>query len=167
MPISNLQQLLGHELEDLHSAERQIIAALPKMISMSTNEELTAALEEHLEVSQQHLERLDEISHTLNFSTSYTCKGIQGIITEAEEGLGKIDDPDTRDAAIIASAQRVEHYEIAAYGSAAAFAKELGLDKIADMLAETLDEEKDTDEALTDLAEGGLLSTGLNEEATA
>jgi ferritin-like metal-binding protein YciE len=166
MSISSLQQLFEHEVGDLHSAETQIIAALPKMINMATHEELRAALEDHLEVTKEQLARLNSIcdEHGLQ-KPSTSCEGMKGIIAEGEKLLKEIDDKSTKDAAIIAAAQRVEHYEIAGYGTAVEYANQLGYDDVAETLHDTLDEEKEADENLTTLATGGWLSDGLNEEA--
>lgn len=167
MRISNLQQLLEHEIKDLHSAERQIIDALPSMISSATHEELIAALEDHLDVSRKQLQRLQTVASDLDItvSASDTCEGIKGIIKEGEKMLKEIDDSATKDAAIIAAAQRVEHYEIAGYGSAAEYARQLGFNDAADELETTLEEEKEADESLSSLATGGWFTAGINENA--
>lgn len=166
MPVSNLQQLLEHELRDVYSAEEQIVQALPTMIAAATSEDLKTALTDHLEVTKEQLQRLDSVNEHIAFRAKQRkCEGIAGIISEAEKGLKEIDDADTRDAAIIASAQKVEHYEIASYGSAAEFARQLELDEVVDLLEDTLEEEKDADENLTGLAQGGFLSEGINEKA--
>lgn len=166
MKITNLHELLIHELRDLYSAESQIIKALPKLISKANNEELKNALQDHLEVTKNHLSRLDEIAEEIEFKSSLpVCLGIKGIIVEGDKTVTEVSDPPTRDAAIIAAAQRVEHYEIAAYGTAMSFANEMGHDYVADLLQQTLDEESDADKLLTSLAEGGLLSEGINSQA--
>src|SRR5690606_5361816 len=110
MSISNLQELFKHKLLDLHSAETQIIEALPKMITAASNEKLKAALQEHLTVTKKHLDRLEKINQEIGFKAKeIVCEGIKGIIKEGEEGLRKIDDIPTKDVAIIAAAQSVEH----------------------------------------------------------
>jgi ferritin-like metal-binding protein YciE len=166
MKITNLHELLIHELQDLYSAESQIIKALPKLITKAKNEDLKGALQDHLEVTKTQLARLDEISEEIEFKTGTPeCVGIKGILAEGDKTVAQVSDPSTRDAAIISAAQRVEHYEIAVYGSAMSFANEMGHDYVADLLQQTLDEESDTDKLLTSLAEGGLLSDGINSKA--
>lgn len=165
MPISNLRGLFQHELADLYSVESQIIESLPMMIDAASNEELRAALTEHLEVTKEQRARLEVISKEVDFDKNMTCEGMKGILKEGETGMEEITDPATLDAAIITSAQRVEHYEIAAYGGAIEFAKQLDMTDIADTLQESLDEEKSADESLSGLATGGLFTKGLNEEA--
>lgn len=167
MAITTLQDLWYEELRDLYSAEEQIIAALPSMIKAATHEELRDALESHLEETQEHKRRLEEIAEDHDFRIEgHTCKGIAGILTEGTELLKKVSEPNTKDAAIIVSAQRVEHYEMAAYGTAIAFANELGESDAADMLDETLQEEGDADDKLNNIAQGGLFSGGVNADAT-
>jgi ferritin-like metal-binding protein YciE len=166
MPVITLHDLFMQELQDLHSAESQIIEALPKMIEMADDEKLQAALEDHLEATQQHLDRLNEIDAMFGFlGSEKICEGMRGIIQDGERTLTEITDAATRDAAIIAAGQKVEHYEIAGYGTAAAYAKQLNHDEAGDLLKKTLDEEKKTDSDLSSLAEGNLLATGLNEMA--
>jgi ferritin-like metal-binding protein YciE len=166
MKISNLHELLIYELRDLYSAESQITKALPKLISKTSNEDLKTALQDHLEVTHNHLTRLDEIAEEIEFKSQLpVCVGIKGIITEGDKVVAEISDPATRDAAIISAAQRVEHYEIAGYGTAMSFANEMSHDYVADLLQQTLDEESDADKLLTSLAEGGLLSVGINSAA--
>lgn len=166
MAIATLEALFQHELRDLYSAEEQIVKALPQMIAASTNTDLQAALQEHLTVTQEQLARLDRIANENDLMLgSHTCKGMAGIIAEGKETLEEIVDPTTKDAAIIVSAQRVEHYEMGAYGGAIAFAKELGYDDMASELHTTLEEEIDADKKLSRVAEGGLFKAGVNEVA--
>lgn len=166
MPISNLRQLFEHKLVDLHSMETQIIEALPKMVTEATDQKLKAALREHLEVTKEQLERLNELDEQLNFKKeTVVCEGIKGILKEGEKSLGEIDDSATKDAAIIAAAQSVEHYEMAGYMSAEAFARQLDLNEVTDVLKKSLQEEKESDAMLGGLAKGWLFSEGLNEEA--
>lgn len=166
MKISNLHELFLHELQDLYSAETQIIEALPKMIRETSDEKLRLALQKHLDVTKDQLERLETINENMNFKKeSHVCEGMKGIIAEAEKGLKNITDPATKDAAIIASAQRVEHYEIAGYGTAAQFADEMSHEQEARLLKETLGEEKQADDELSTLATGGLFSEGINQDA--
>ncbi|MFZ1721785.1 MAG: ferritin-like domain-containing protein [Microgenomates group bacterium] len=167
MTISTLKELWHMELMDLYSAEKQILKALPKMIHSATNENLVTALEKHLEISMEHKARLETIGRDTNLTLDgHDCKGIEGIISEGEKMIASISDPDTRDAAIIASAQKVEHYEISGYGTAAAFAKQLEFNDAAHLLAETLNEEKNTNDELSGIAEGGFFISGVNENAT-
>lgn len=166
MAITDLHQLFLHELRNLYSAESLIIKALPKMIAEASHEELKLALDEHLIITKAQLERLDTIAEDFNFKTrEHECVGMKGILSEAEETLKEITDPATKDAAIIASAQKVEHYEIAGYGSVSQYARDMEHDEAADILEETLDEEIEADDNLTELAEGGLFSSGINKEA--
>lgn len=166
MKITNFHDLFLHELRDLYSAETQIIKALPKMIAEASNDTLKMGLQEHLEETKEQLKRLDTLGEEFDFKIEgHECKGIKGIIQEGEETLKEITDPSTKDAAIIVAAQRVEHYEIAAYGSAAEFARQMEHDDAVDILEETLDEEGAADEKLTAVAEGGIFTKGVNEEA--
>lgn len=160
--IKNLRELLVEELRDLHNAESQLLKALPKMAKASTNEELKEGFEEHLEQTKEHVDRLDRCFKMLGANAKgKTCHAMKGLIEEGTEAI-EVDAPDTiRDAHLIGAAQRVEHYEIAAYGTARAYAETLGETKIAGLLQDTLDEEGDTDKRLTALAEQ------INKEASA
>lgn len=161
MPIESLQDLYVEELRDIYNAEQQLVRALPKMAEGANNPELRAAFEEHLEVTQEQVRRLEKIFDELEQKpTGKKCKGMEGLIEEGQEMLEEKADPDVRDAALIGAAQRVEHYEIAAYGTVRNFARQLGFDRHVDLLQRTLDEEGETDKRLTSLAEGG-----LNEQA--
>lgn len=151
--MSNLQDLLLNEIRDLYHAEKQLVKALPKMAKAATDEELAEAINTHLEETQGQVERLEQIFEELEKpARAKACPGMQGIIEEGAEMLKEEAVEPVKDAGIIAAAQRVEHYEIAAYGTAAAFARELGLERVADLLGETLEEEKRTDDLLTQLA---------------
>ncbi len=166
MHITDLRHLLTHELHDLHSAEKQIIDSLPIMINSANSEKLKSALQNHLEVTREQLRRLELIDGNLSSEKDgAVCVGIKGILSEAQNGLASILDVNTKDAAIIASAQKVEHYEIAAYGSAAQFARQLELNDVADELEKSLKEEKEADQELSSLAEGGIFSEGINKKA--
>ncbi len=158
--INNLRELLVEELRDLHNAENQLVKALPKMAKAATNEELREGFEEHLEQTRGHIDRLDRCFKILGENAKgKTCHAMKGLIEEGSEAI-EVKAPDTiKDAHLIGAAQRVEHYEIAAYGTARSYAETLGETKIADMLQETLDEEGETDKRLTALAET------INEEA--
>lgn len=154
MKLKTLHDLFVHELKDLYSAETQLVKALPKMAKAATNEELRAGFEEHLEETKNHVARLEEIAEACECKLSgHTCKAMKGLIEEGSELISEDADDHVRDAGLIGAAQRVEHYEIAAYGTARALAKALGHDEAADLLEETLEEEKATDEKLTELAE--------------
>lgn len=162
MKLNSLQELYVEQLRDLYDAEQQIIRALPEMIDEATSGELQEALTEHLEVTKEQAKRLEQIFDTLGEKAKgEKCKGIQGVIAEGKDLTGGIKDADVRDAAIIASAQRVEHYEMAGYGTARTYATLLGEDEASQLLQETLDEEKEADLELTTLA------GQINVEATA
>ncbi|MEO6444366.1 MAG: ferritin-like domain-containing protein [Gemmatimonadaceae bacterium] len=155
--MKTLHDLFVDELKDIHSAERQLVQALPKMIRGANSEQLSQALSDHLEQTKEQISRLDEIFKTLEKSPKgKKCLGMEGLIAEGAEILGEDGDPDVLDAGIIGAAQRVEHYEIAAYGTAIAHAKAMGHEEIAERLRETLDEEEAADRLLTEIAEGGI-----------
>jgi len=166
MKVTTLQELYVEELRDVYSAENQILKALPKMAEAADSDELRAAFEEHLEQTNEHVARLDQIFESLGTtSKGKKCKGMEGLLEEGKELLEEDMDPDVLDCAMIAAAQRVEHYEIAVYGCLCTYAKLLGRDEDLDLLGQTLDEEKETDESLTDLAESSInLEAADNEE---
>jgi ferritin-like metal-binding protein YciE len=152
--INSLQDLYLDELRDLYDAENQLIKALPKMAEASTSDELREGFEEHLEQTRTHAQRLEQIFESLGEKAKgKKCKGMEGIVKEGSEVLDEDMQEDTKDAAIIGAAQRVEHYEIAGYGTARTHADLLGRDDDARLLEETLEEEKRTDQKLTSLAE--------------
>ena len=154
MKLNTLEDLLHHELKDLHSAESQLVKALPKMAKAATNEDLRGGFEEHLEQTKTHVERLVKIGELLDMKlTGHKCKAMEGLIEEGAELISEDAEETVRDAGLIGAAQRVEHYEIAGYGTAACLARQLGHDEAAELLEETLREEKDTDATLTELAE--------------
>jgi ferritin-like metal-binding protein YciE len=154
MALESLQELYVEQLKDLHSAEEQIIDALPKMIEKASHAELRQAFELHLRQTREQLRRLDQIGQRAGQKlTGHKCKGMEGVLEEGEEMLKERADSDVLDAALISAAQRVEHYEIAGYGCARTYARLLGLNDDAKILQQTLDEEGDTDHLLTDLAE--------------
>lgn len=164
--LNNLHDLFVHELQDLYSAEQQITEALPKMANAASSSELRKAFEQHLKETQNHISRLEKAFSMLNVSPGgHKCKGMEGLIKEGESILEMQGDASVKDAALIAAAQRVEHYEIAGYGTARTYAEQMDHDKIADLLQETLDEEGKTNKMLTKLAEGGMLKSGINQEA--
>lgn len=182
--MKDLRDLLKHEVMDLYSAEEQIIAAMPMMIEKATNPQLRQALEEHLRVTEAQRDRLDQVKQHLMgaeeakeggkkkgilglFGGGQKCKGMQGLIEEGQKVMGENMSPEVMDAAIIACAQKIEHYEICGYGTARAFARELNLGEVAELLEETLDEEYEADDLLTDLAVGSInqeAETGEEEE---
>jgi ferritin-like metal-binding protein YciE len=154
MALESLQELYLEQLKDLHSAEEQIIEALPKMIEKTTHAELRQGFELHLRQTREQLRRLDQIGQRAGQKlTGHKCKGMEGLLEEGEEMLKERADSDVLDAALISAAQRVEHYEMAGYGCARTYARLLGLNDDAKLLQQTLDEEGDTDHLLTDLAE--------------
>lgn len=154
MKLSNLQDLYVDELKDLYSAENQILKALPKMIKAASATELQDAFQEHLDVTKGQVTRLEKIFKKLDVSPKgKKCKAMEGLLEEGKELMSEDADPSVMDAALIAAAQRVEHYEMAGYGCVRTFAKLLGHDEAAELLQETLDEEADADKALTELAE--------------
>jgi ferritin-like metal-binding protein YciE len=151
---NSLRELYVKELQDLYDAENQIIKALPKMIDNASSERLQNALNEHLEVTREQAQRIQQIFSDMGQKLkAEKCKGLEGIIKEGSEVLKDAEDDDVRDAAIIASAQKVEHYEMASYGTVRTWAQLLGEDEAADLLQQTLDEEKDADQKLNQLAE--------------
>lgn len=157
MKLNTLEDLFQHELKDLYSAETQLLKALPEMAKAATHEDLKAAFEEHLEETKGHVERLDQIGEALELTlTGHKCQAMEGLVKEGAELISEDADGNVRDAGLIGAAQRVEHYEIAAYGTTRALAKCLGHEEAADLLSETLEEEKATDEKLTELAESAI-----------
>lgn len=149
-----LEELLQDELKDLYSAENQIIKALPKMAKAATSPELRRAFERHLEETRRQVERLDEIGAELDMKmTGKKCKGMEGLIAEGKELLEEDLPEEALDAGLIGAAQKVEHYEIAAYGTARTHAEMLGYRRVAKLLQQTLNEEGATDKKLTQLAE--------------
>lgn|SRR5262249_7552091 len=154
MKPNSLQGLYVEQLRDLYDAENQIIKALPEMIDEATSTDLKDALTEHLETTKTQATRLEQIfSASGEKAKGEKCKGMQGVIQEGSDLIDDIDDEDLRDAAIIASAQRVEHYEMAGYGTARTYAMLLGDDSASQLLQQTLDEEKEADRKLNALAE--------------
>jgi len=153
MPAENLEQLLIDELKDIYSAEKQITRALPKMAKAAKSPELKEAFESHLEETKGQIERLDEIFKTLGKkATGKTCHGMQGLVEEGNEMIQELEKGDVRDAALISAAQRVEHYEIAAYGTVREYAKMLARKDFAKLLDQTLEEEKAADEKLNSIS---------------
>jgi ferritin-like metal-binding protein YciE len=167
MGFNSLRDVLQEQLEDLHSAEEQLVRALPKMAQAANNDELRDAFQVHLEETRGHLKRVDEALGEIGVSTpTEECKAMKGLIAEGDELMQKDGDPVAKDAALIGAAQRVEHYEIAAYGTARQLADDCGLDSIKDLMDQTLDEESAADKLLTKIATGGMFKAGLNQQAT-
>jgi len=152
MSAENLNELFVEEVRDIYDAEKQLVKALPKMAKAADSEELRAAFEEHLEITKAHVSRLEEVFKLLSTAArGKTCEGMKGLIEEGSKAIEEMDGT-VLDAALIASAQKVEHYEIATYGTLATFAEVLGMDEAKDLLGQTLDEEKEADEKLTQIA---------------
>ena len=163
MEMEMFRDLFIEELQDLYSAETQLIKALPKMAKAATNADLKQGFEQHLEQTKVHAQRLENIFKKLNEkSKGQKCKAMEGLIAEGKEMIEDHDAGDLRDAGLICAAQKVEHYEIASYGTAKAWAVQLGLGDVVPILEETLDEEKETNEKLTELA-----TSHINVEAMA
>jgi len=154
MKLENLRDLFADHLRDLYSAESQLIKALPKMAKAATNPDLKAGFEEHLKQTEEHAKRLKKVCEQLNISPKgKKCAAMEGLIEEGKELLDEDADDAVLDAGLIAAAQKVEHYEIAAYGTAKTWAGQIGLQDAVSLLEETLAEEKETDAKLTEIAQ--------------
>lgn len=154
MKATSLRDLYLEELKDLYDAEHQIIKALPKMVNKASSDELRNALQEHLEVTREQATRLENIFEQMGErAKAKKCKGMAGLVEEGSEILKEDMDEDVKDAAIISAAQRVEHYEMAAYGTVRTYANLLGENEAAELLQKTLDEEKQADQTLNEIAE--------------
>ena len=163
MATHNLRDALAEEIRDLYNAEKQLVKALPKMAKAATSDELREALESHLDETENQVTRLERVFELLDEKPrGKHCAGMAGIVEEGSEKLQEDMEDTVLDACLIASAQKVEHYEIGAYGTAIAWAEALGLNDVAEVLNETLEEEKAADQKLTALAE-----SGINDAATA
>ncbi|MDQ2817819.1 MAG: ferritin-like domain-containing protein [Candidatus Eremiobacteraeota bacterium] len=161
MKLASLQDLYVDELKDLYNAEKQLLKALPKMAKAASSSELRTAFQEHLEQTKEHVTRLEQIFEELGASArGKKCKGMEGLIEEGQEMMAEDAEDAVKDAALISAAQRVEHYEIAGYGCVRAFAETLGFDDAVELLQQTLDEESQANEKLTEIAET------VNEEAS-
>lgn len=157
MSLETLQDLLVHELKDLYSAERQLVQALPKMAKAASSDELRTAFENHLAQTEEQVTRLEQIMESFGESPrGQKCDGMEGLIEEGKNLMKEEADEDVMDAGIIAAAQKVEHYEIASYGTVVEYARVLGHTEAVQLLEQTLEEEKSADELLTQLAEGGI-----------
>ena len=163
MSLDTMRDLLIHELSDLHSAERQLVAALPKMAKAATSPKLKQAFTAHLAETKGHVERLNQVFAALDEKPKrMKCKGMEGLIEEGSSMAQEDGDDAVRDAGLIGAAQRVEHYEISAYGTAIAFAESIGETKAVTLLKKSLSEEEAADGKLSAIAEGG-----INEDAAA
>jgi ferritin-like metal-binding protein YciE len=161
MQNSSLRELYVEELRDIYDAENQLVKALPEMAKAATSDELRSGFEEHLEQTKEHVRRLEQVLNDLGEKAKgKKCKGMQGLVAEGKEMIEEDFEDDVKDAGLISAAQRVEHYEIAAYGTVRIYAEILGEQNAVSLLEKTLNEEKETDEKLTELAEG------INVEAT-
>jgi ferritin-like metal-binding protein YciE len=154
MTLDNLDNVLELQLRDLYSAEQQLVSALPKMVDAASSPALKSALRNHLEETKRQKNRLEQVFRSLGKEVeSETCDAMQGLISEGEEVASLEGDLEAKDAALIAAAQRVEHYEIAGYGCARAFARQLGHSQAAELLRQSLEEERAADQKLTEVAE--------------
>ena len=166
MELTTLRSLFIHELKDLYSAEMQLIKALPKVAKAATHPELKSGIEQHLEETIEHANRLEALLSELGETTrGPKCKAMEGLVAEASGLIEEEADAEVRDAGIIAGSQKIEHYEIASYGCVRAYAELLGEDEAAGILQTTLDEERSTDEKLTELAMSVINLAAINEEA--
>ncbi len=166
MKLDSLTDVFEEQLGDLYDAEQQLVQALPKVAGAASSGQLRDALEQHLEQTRGHVRRLEEVFTTVGVSPpTEHCEGMEGLLREGEKIMAAQGDSAAKDAALIAAAQRVEHYEIAGYGTARTLADELGFHDAKDLLDETLDEEANADKLLTKIATGGMFKTGINEEA--
>jgi ferritin-like metal-binding protein YciE len=156
MNLTSLEKLFVHELKDLYSGETQLLKALPSMAEAASTPELKEGFEHHLQETEEHVRRLEQIFEDLEYSPSGEhCDAMEGLISEGEEIIEMNGEPAVKDAALIGAAQRVEHYEIAGYGTARTIAQHLGNTKAEQLLQQTLEEEAATDKKLTNLAESG------------
>jgi ferritin-like metal-binding protein YciE len=161
MKIENLEDLFLEQIEDLYDAEQRLVKALPKMAEASTSSQLRQAFDSHLEETKGHVRRLEQVFQAMRKKPKgQTCDAMKGLVAEGEDMISNTEQSPLRDAGLIAAANRVEHYEIAAYGSVLAFAKTLGIQEALALLDATLTEEKKADQKLTQLAE-----TSINESA--
>lgn len=155
--FNSFKDLFANQIEDLYDAEQRLTKALPKMAEAANSNQLKHAIQQHLTETQGHVSRLETVFREIALQPKReTCQAMKGLISEGEEMVNAKGDPDIKDAAIIAAAQRVEHYEIAGYGTARSFALRLGLRQAADLLQQTLNEEAAADRKLTQIAEGNV-----------
>lgn len=160
MKLNTLEELFHHELQDLYSAEKQLVKALPEMAKAAMNPELAAGFEQHLEETRVHVSRLEQTAQELGITLGgHQCRAMEGLLAEGSDMVHEEGEENVRDAGLIGAAQRVEHYEIAGYGTARALALKLDLQAVAERLGQTLAEEKATDQKLTALAESEVNET--------
>jgi len=168
MSVGTAEELFVDELKDIYSAEKQAVKAFPRLAKAVQSEELKQAMQDHLEQTKGQIERLDRIFEILDKrSTGKTCQGMKGLVEEAQSQVEEIEKGPVLDCAMIGALQRIEHYEIAAYGTAATLAEAMGKDEVKELLGETLEEEKETDERLTQVSQSvnsEALSEGGEEE---
>lgn len=166
MSHKEFEELFVEQLKDMVSAEEQLVDALPKMAAAAKSPKLKEAFTHHLKETKNQVTRLKKVFQRLNIPFEpKLCKAMKGLVEEGSEAIKEFGKTDLIDPALIAAAQRVEHYEMAAYGTIRTFAKELGFNDIADLLQESLDEEGNANKTLTKIAEGGMLSSGVNQKA--
>ena len=166
MQMETLQDLYVDELKDIYNAENQLIKALPRMAKKASSQQLKDSFTEHLALTREHVERLEQIFRKLGASPKgKKCKGMEGLIEEGKHIMQEDAEPDVMDAALIAAAQKVEHYEIASYGCVRTYAKLLGDEEASRLLQQTLNEEGETDKKLTRLAEAGINLEAAHGEA--
>lgn len=166
MAMSALYDVYVEQLKDMYSAEKQLVDALPKMAKAASTNQLQEAFEQHLSETREHMNKVQSILDELDENPGNKhCKGMEGLVKEGEEVIKEDGSSAARDVALILAAQKVEHYEIATYGGLRAYARILGYDDAADTLDEILDQEYEADQKLDDIAEGGAIEAGLNEEA--
>ena len=166
MKLHNLEDLYMDQLKDLYSAEKQLVQALPNMAEAATSKELRQGFQDHLEQTLTHVARLQQIfTRRDTLPGRRKCEAMEALIRQGEHAVTLPDDDMVRDAALIGVARRVEHYEIAAYGTVRTYANHLGFKDDRDLLQQTLDEEGETDTKLIDIAEGSFLNAGVNEKA--
>jgi ferritin-like metal-binding protein YciE len=166
MAVKSVNDLLLEELRDVYHAEKQLVKALPKMAKKAKSDKLRQAIEEHLEETKGQVERLENVFEKLEVpARAKRCEAMMGLIEEAQEMMEEIKTPEVLDAALIGAAQKVEHYEIASYGTVHALAESLGHDEVAELLEQTLDEEKQADEKLNDIALSEVNQTALQAAA--
>lgn len=164
--LKSLDDLFLHELRDLYSAEQQLTEALPKMAEAASNDDLQEAFQHHLQETREHVDRLENVFGKMGKRPDgQHCEAMEGLISETEDIIGAPGEEVIKDAALIAAAQRAEHYEIAGYGAAATYADELGMNDAQSLLHDTLSEEKSADKKLNNIATGGWLSSGINRAA--
>ena len=166
MAVKTVQDLFVDELRDIYHAEKQLVKALPKMAKAATSDKLKQAFQKHLEETKGQVERLEQVFESLDLRTrGKPCEAMQGLVEESKEIMEEVKEPEVLDVALVVAAQKVEHYEIASYGSLCTLAKALGHKEAEKLLAETLNEEKATDEALTKLALSEINKTAMQKAA--